>query len=193
MSGIMTCAILSPGKGGRGTGGFTLLELLVVVAIICVLSVIAVPAFSSLYADYCLKAAVWELKDLFKDAKLLSIQDKECAIVFDPPTGGRLCIPVKELMASGKPGMNSLSGNLASPAKEAVSASAMETGGLSQSVLKQMTALHSRTTGSPAMRDLSVRPAVSISSPPRPAAPWRWSSMRRISPAPCTGGTEHAG
>lgn len=87
MSGMMTCTILSPGKGGRGAGGFTLLELLVVVAIICVLSVIAVPAFNSLYADYCLKAAVWELKDLFKDAKLLSIQDKECAIAFDSANG----------------------------------------------------------------------------------------------------------
>lgn len=87
MSGMVIRTILPPGKGDRGAGGFTLLELLAVVAIICVLSVIAVPAFSSLYADCCLKAAVWEIKDLFKDAKLLSIQGKSCCIEFDPPRG----------------------------------------------------------------------------------------------------------
>lgn len=88
MCGMIFRPILSPGRGSRRVAGFTLLELLVVVAIISVLSVIAVPAFSSLYADYCLKAAVWEVNDLFKDAKLLSIQDKPCSIAFDP-VGGR--------------------------------------------------------------------------------------------------------
>ena len=76
-----------PLRGNRRESGFTLLELIIVVAIVSVLSAIAVPAFSSLYGDYCLKAAVWELKDMFKDAKLLSIQDKPCAITFDPVHG----------------------------------------------------------------------------------------------------------
>lgn len=67
--------------------GFTLLELILVIAIISVMSAIAVPAFSCLYGDICLKMAVLELKGMFKDAKLLSIQDKSCAISFNPAEG----------------------------------------------------------------------------------------------------------
>lgn len=67
--------------------GFTLLELILVIAIISVMSAFAVPAFSSLYGDICLKRAVLDMKTLFKDAKLLSIQGKSCAILFDPAKG----------------------------------------------------------------------------------------------------------
>lgn len=76
--------VSSPGKGYSGEGGFTLLELILVVAIISIMSAIAVPAFSSLYGEFRLKSVVRELRDLFRDAKLLSIQDKPCAIEFDP-------------------------------------------------------------------------------------------------------------
>ena len=78
--------VSSPGKGYSGEGGFTLLELILVVAIISIMSAIAVPAFSSLYGEFRLKSAVRELRDLFRDAKLLSIQDKPCAILFYPDT-----------------------------------------------------------------------------------------------------------
>ncbi|WP_306535241.1 Tfp pilus assembly protein FimT/FimU, partial [Geobacter sp.] len=62
----------------------TLLELILVVAIISIMSAIAVPAFSSLYGDFRLKSVVREIRDIIRDAKLLSIQDKPCAILFDP-------------------------------------------------------------------------------------------------------------
>lgn len=76
--------VSSPGKDYTSKGGFTLLELILVVAIISVLSAVAVPAFSSLYGEFRLKSVVREMKDLFRDAKLLSIQDKPCAILFYP-------------------------------------------------------------------------------------------------------------
>lgn len=79
--------VLSPGKVNSGEGGFTLLELILVVAIISIMSAIAVPAFSSLYGEFRLKSVVREMKDLFRDAKLLSIQDKPCAILFNPDRG----------------------------------------------------------------------------------------------------------
>ncbi|WP_306535276.1 Tfp pilus assembly protein FimT/FimU, partial [Geobacter sp.] len=62
----------------------TLLELILVVAIISIMSAIAVPAFSSLYGDFRLKSVVREIRDIIRDAKLLSIQDKPCAIEFNP-------------------------------------------------------------------------------------------------------------
>jgi len=87
--------VSSPGKDHAGEGGFTLLELILVVAIISLLSAVAVPAFSSLYGELRLKSVVRELKDLIRDAKLLSIQDSPCAILFYPDTGMAILVSGK--------------------------------------------------------------------------------------------------
>ena len=76
--------VSSPGKVYYEEGGFTLLELILVVAIISIMSAIAVPAFSSMYGEFRLKSVVREIRDIIRDAKLLSIQDKPCAIEFNP-------------------------------------------------------------------------------------------------------------
>lgn len=83
-AGMRPARVSCHGRNVRCNGGFTLLELILVVAIISVMSAIAVPAFSTLYGDFRLKAAVREIREIIRDAKLLSIQDKPCAIQFDP-------------------------------------------------------------------------------------------------------------
>lgn len=75
--------VFSPGCGDSGEHGFTLLELIIVLAIICVMSAIAVPAFSSLYGDFCLKAAAWELEGMIKETKQQSLDGQEWGVVFD--------------------------------------------------------------------------------------------------------------
>lgn len=83
MCGDRRVRVLCPGWAGGKSDGFTLLELLIVVAIICVISAIAVPAFSNYYGDLRLKSAMWEIQEMIKDARSLSISDHPYAVCFD--------------------------------------------------------------------------------------------------------------
>ena len=52
-----------------GKKGFTLAEVLMVMSIIGIISAISLPVFYYLYCSCCLKAAVYELCDMIKEAK----------------------------------------------------------------------------------------------------------------------------
>lgn len=77
----------SPGTEKRGARGFTLFELLVALAIVGVVCAVAIPAFSSLYGDVCLKAAIWDIGEMIKEGKQRGLETDEYALCFDPPAG----------------------------------------------------------------------------------------------------------
>jgi len=64
--------------------GFTLLELLVTLAVVAILGAISTPIFVSFYGNCCLKAVMWELAGMVKEAKQCALADKYYAISFNP-------------------------------------------------------------------------------------------------------------
>jgi prepilin-type N-terminal cleavage/methylation domain-containing protein len=73
-------------SNGAG-GGFTLLELLVTLSILAVLVALTTPLFASYYGECCLKAMMWEVAGMIKDAKQNALSEKYYAISFNPVQG----------------------------------------------------------------------------------------------------------
>jgi prepilin-type N-terminal cleavage/methylation domain-containing protein len=67
--------------------GFTLLELLIVLAIVVILGAIATPLFASFYGSCCVKAVIWEIAGMVREAKQCALSEKYFAISFDPDLG----------------------------------------------------------------------------------------------------------
>jgi len=81
--------------GGRNAG-FTIMELLVTVAIIGIVAGVALPALSAYYGGCCLKAVVYEITGMIKEAKQSTlVTDSDHAVSFN--TDSR-----KISLASGK-------------------------------------------------------------------------------------------
>ena len=70
--------------GGARNAGFTILELLVTVAIIGIVAGVALPAVSAYYGGCCLKAAVYEITGMIKEAKQNTLlNDSDYAVCFN--------------------------------------------------------------------------------------------------------------
>jgi prepilin-type N-terminal cleavage/methylation domain-containing protein len=68
-------------------GGFTLLEILVAVTILAILVALTTPLFASYYGECCLKAVMWEIAGMVKEAKQNALNEKYYAVSFDPDQG----------------------------------------------------------------------------------------------------------
>ncbi|MRS02072.1 prepilin-type N-terminal cleavage/methylation domain-containing protein [bacterium] len=64
--------------------GFTLLELLVTLAVVAILGAVSTPLFLSFYGNCSLKALMWEITGMVKEAKQSALGEKYYAISFDP-------------------------------------------------------------------------------------------------------------
>jgi prepilin-type N-terminal cleavage/methylation domain-containing protein len=76
------------GEDGARRAGFTLLELLVVIAIIGIISAVAFPAMSALYGGCCLKAAIYEITGMIKEAKQNALSNGTYYAITFNTTGG---------------------------------------------------------------------------------------------------------
>jgi prepilin-type N-terminal cleavage/methylation domain-containing protein len=66
-----------------GSRGFTLLELLIVLSIIAVLGAIVTLPLTSYYGGCCVKAVMWDLAGMVREAKQCALEDKYYGICFD--------------------------------------------------------------------------------------------------------------
>jgi prepilin-type N-terminal cleavage/methylation domain-containing protein len=73
---------------GARNAGFTILELLITVAIIGIVAGVALPALSAYYGGCCLKAAMYEITGMIKEAKQNALlNDRDYAVSFDTDSG----------------------------------------------------------------------------------------------------------
>jgi prepilin-type N-terminal cleavage/methylation domain-containing protein len=69
---------------GERNAGFTILELLVTVAIIGIVAGVALPALSAYYEGCCLKAVMYEITGMIKEAKQNTlVNDSDYAVSFN--------------------------------------------------------------------------------------------------------------
>lgn len=67
--------------------GFTLFELLITLAILGLLLTLSTPLFASYYSNCCLKAVMWEIAGMVKEAKQSALGERYYAIAFDSLQG----------------------------------------------------------------------------------------------------------